>query len=225
MNSKNKISSLHISLFILVILVLAWSAIAPKDRFTWFLEVAPVFIGFIFVFFSYSKFRLTDLLYTLIALHCVILSIGGKYTYAEVPVGYWVQDFFGLARNHYDRLGHFAQGFIPAILAREILIRFHVVKNTKWLFLFVTCICLSFSAFYEFIEWWTAALSGENATAFLGTQGDVWDTQWDMFLAFIGAMTAQVVLGRWHDRQMQSVFSRTQSSKLGASDFGRKTEH
>lgn len=199
---QKSIKSLHLILGTIVLIVLIWSGITPKDRFTWFLEVAPVLIGFALIIPTYYRFRLTELLYVLITIHCVILCIGGRYTYAEVPIGFWVQEIFGFSRNHYDRLGHFAQGFIPAILAREILIRNQVVTNKKWLFLFVTSVCLSFSAVYEFIEWGAAMITGENATAFLGTQGDVWDTQWDMFLALIGAITAQLTLANLHDRQL-----------------------
>lgn len=200
---QKNIKPLHLSLLVIVLTVLTWSGINPKDRFTWFLEVAPVLIGFMLMIPTYHRFRLTDLLYVLIAIHCVILCIGGRYTYAEVPIGFWVQEMMGWSRNHYDRVGHFAQGFIPAILAREILIRHQVVSNKKWLFLFATSICLSFSAVYEFIEWGAALVSGEGATAFLGTQGDVWDTQWDMFLALIGAITAQLTLSGFHDRELQ----------------------
>ena len=200
---QKNVKSLHLVLLAIVLIILTWSGITPKDRFTWYLEVAPVFIGFILIIQSYHRFRLTDLLYILITIHSAILCIGGRYTYAEVPVGFWVQELFGFARNNYDRLGHFAQGFIPAILAREILIRHQVVKNKKWLFLFVTSICLSFSAIYEFIEWGAAVTTGEGATAFLGTQGDIWDTQWDMFLALVGALTAQLTLSRLHDRELQ----------------------
>ncbi len=200
---QKSVKPLHLVLLAIVLIVLIWSGITPKDRFTWFLEIAPVLIGFALIVPTYHRHRLTELLYVLITVHCVILSIGGRYTYAEVPVGFWVQEMFGFSRNHYDRLGHFAQGFIPAILAREILIKNQVVKNKKWLFLVVTSICLSFSAVYEFIEWGAASVSGEGATAFLGTQGDVWDTQWDMFLALLGALTAQLTLAKWHDRQLK----------------------
>lgn len=197
-----QIKNLHLCLLSIVVLVLIWSGITPKDRFTWFLEVFPVLIGFTLIIPTYRRHRLTDLLYTLIAIHCVILCVGGRYTYAEVPAGFWIQELMGWSRNNYDRLGHFAQGFIPAILAREILIRNQVVKNKKWLFLFVTSICLSFSAIYEFIEWGAALATGEGATAFLGTQGDIWDTQWDMFLALIGSIVSQLALSRFHDRQL-----------------------
>ena len=138
--------------------------------------------------------------YRLLFIHAVILMVGGHYTYARVPLGFWVQDLFGLARNHYDRLGHLAQGFVPAILARELLLRTSPLQRGKWMFVIVTSICLAFSAFYEFIEWWSALIGGSGATDFLGTQGDVWDTQWDMFLCFIGAMLAQITLARVHDK-------------------------
>jgi putative membrane protein len=137
--------------------------------------------------------------------HAVILMVGGHYTYAEVPLGFWMQRAFGFARNHYDRIGHFAQGFVPAILAREILWRRGVVRGRGWLFFLVTCVCLAFSAFYELVEWWTAELTGSAATAFLGTQGDPWDTQWDMCFALVGALAAQLALGRVHDRQMNLI--------------------
>jgi len=189
-------------LLVLLALVLAWSGLAPKDRFTWLLEVAPVLIGVPLLIATHRRFPLTPLLYVLLFLHAVVLAVGGRYTYAEVPLGFWVRDALGLARNHYDRLGHFAQGFVPAILAREILLRKTPLRPGGWLFFLVTCVCLAFSGFYELVEWWTALLSGEAATAFLGTQGDVWDTQWDMFLALVGALTAQLTLAREHNRQL-----------------------
>jgi putative membrane protein len=182
--------------------LLVWSAIGAKDRYTWILEVAPIFIATPILIWTYKRFPLTPLAYRLILLHACILMLGGHYTYAEVPLGYWMKDLFGFSRNHYDRIGHFAQGFVPAILAREILLRKTPLKSGGWLFFLVTCVCMAISAFYEFIEWWTALASGEAAMAFLGTQGDVWDTQWDMFLAFVGAITAQVTLSRYHDRQI-----------------------
>jgi putative membrane protein len=182
--------------------VLALSGIGPHDRFTWLLEVAPVLIGAPILVATRRRFPLTPLLYRLLALHAVILIVGGHYTYAEVPAGFWVRDALGLGRNHYDRLGHFAQGFVPAILAREILLRRSPLRPGRWLFFLCVCVCLAFSAFYELIEWWTAVGTGEAATAFLGTQGDIWDTQWDMFLALIGALTALSALGRVHDRQL-----------------------
>jgi len=183
--------------------LLVASAIRPFDVTTWVLEVFPIVIAVPVLIATHKRFPLTPLAYQLIFVHALILMLGGHYTYARVPLGFWVQDLFGFARNHYDRLGHFAQGFIPAIIAREILIRTSPLTRGKWLFVIVTAICLAISACYEFIEWWSALLGGEAATDFLGTQGDVWDTQWDMFLAFIGAMTAQLTLGRVHDRQLQ----------------------
>lgn len=178
------------------------SGISPYDRLTWLLEVAPVLIVAPLLTLTYRTFPLTRLLYWLIALHALILILGGHYTYARVPLGTWFQEAFGLARNHYDRIGHLAQGFIPAIAAREILLRRSPLVNGKWLFFIVTCICLAISAFYEFIEWWAALLSEEASQAFLGTQGDHWDTQWDMFLALNGAIFAQLLLGRLHSKQI-----------------------
>jgi putative membrane protein len=188
-------------------LVFIWSAIRPHDYFTWFLEVFPVIIVLPILIFSYQKFPLTHLLYFLILLHAIILMVGGHYTYAEVPLFNWLRDTFDLSRNYYDRVGHFAQGFVPAMIAREILLRKKVVKDSVWLFFIVCCICLSISAVYEFIEWWVAVGSGTAAEAFLGTQGDVWDTQWDMFLALVGAICAQLLLAKWHDKQLTNLKS------------------
>ncbi len=193
---------MRLALLALVLGVLAWSGIAPHDRFTWFLEVAPVLVGLPIVLLTARRFPLTPLAYTLLALHACILMVGGKYTYAEVPLGFWVRDAMGWTRNHYDRLGHLAQGFIPAIVAREVMLRTSPLRPGKWLFFLVLCFALALSATYELVEWWTAAGTGEAADAFLGTQGDVWDTQWDMMLAGIGAITSQLLLSRWHDRQL-----------------------
>ncbi len=178
------------------------SGIAPHDRLVWVLEVAPIFIGLPILIATYWRFRLTPLLYWLLLVHALILALGAHYTYAQVPLGHWVQDLWGMDRNPYDRLGHLAQGFIPAILAREILLRRSPLVPGKWLFFLVVCISLAFSAFYEMLEWWAAVVGGGAADAFLGTQGDVWDTQWDMFLALVGSVLAQVSLGRYHDRQL-----------------------
>ena len=186
---------------------LALSAVHPHDYFTWFLEVAPIFIGAAILVATYRRFPLTPLAYRLLTVHALILMVGGHYTYAEVPLGFWVRDALGLARNHYDRLGHFAQGFVPAIVAREVLLRRSPLRPGKWLFFLVCCVCLAISACYELIEWWTAVATGEAATAFLGTQGDPWDTQWDMFIALIGAVTAQLLLARGHDRQLSALTS------------------
>jgi putative membrane protein len=184
-------------------IMLAISGINPYDRSTWLMEIAPILIAVPILLATSPRFRFTPLAYRLIFIHAIILMIGGHYTYARVPLGFWMQDLLGLARNHYDRLGHLAQGFIPAILVREILIRKSPLVPGKLLFFLVVCVCLALSAFYEFIEWWTALAEGPAAIDFLGTQGDVWDTQWDMFMAFIGAIIAQIVLSKIHDSEMR----------------------
>ncbi|RVU32381.1 DUF2238 domain-containing protein [Neptunomonas marina] len=179
--------------------VFIWSAIEPYDTFTWFLEVAPALIGAALVVATRKRFPLTPLLYSLILAHCIVLMIGGHYTYAEVP---FFDGLFGAERNNYDKVGHFFQGFVPAILARELLIRLQVVSGPHWRTLFVLSVTLAFSAFYELIEWWVALLSGEDATAFLGTQGYEWDTQSDMGFALFGAICALLLLAKWHDKQL-----------------------
>jgi putative membrane protein len=189
-------------LLALFALILVWSAIRPHDYFTWILEVFPAIIGLALLVATRRRFPLTPLLYALLFLHAVILAVGGHYTYAEVPLGAWVSDALGLARNHYDRLGHYAQGFVPAMLAREILIRRKVVRGRGWLYFIVVSICLAVSAAYELLEWSVSSATGSQGDAFLGTQGDVWDTQKDMALALIGAITAPLLLGRIHDRQL-----------------------
>ncbi|MET0071061.1 MAG: DUF2238 domain-containing protein [Candidatus Thiodiazotropha sp.] len=189
-----------------VALLLILSAIDPvADRYTWFLETLPVMIALPLLYYTRVGFPLTILAYRLIALHAVILIIGGYYTYAEVPLFNWLQESLELSRNHYDRVGHFAQGFVPAILAREILLRRSPLQQGRWLFFLCLCFCLAFSAFYELIEWWVALLSEQAADAFLGTQGDPWDTQTDMFLALIGAICAQLLLAKTHDRQLMQL--------------------
>ena len=179
------------------------SGLAPHDRITWWLEVFPVLLGAPIAVATAQRFPLTPLVYTLLTAHAVILCVGGHYTYAQVPLGFWVQDALGLARNHYDRVGHFAQGFVPALLAREILLRTSPLRRGRWLFVLVTAVCLAISAVYELIEWWAALLGGDAADAFLGAQGDVWDTQWDMFLCMMGAILAQLLLGKIHDRAIE----------------------
>jgi putative membrane protein len=169
---------------------------------TWVLEVFPIIIAVPVMIVTRKRFPLTPLVYRLIFIHSLILMVGGHYTYARVPIGWYVQALFGFARNHYDRLGHLAQGFIPAMIAREILLRNSPLKTGKWLFFLVVATCMSISVMYEFIEWWSALLLGGGAAEFLGTQGDVWDTQWDMFLATVGAILAQVTLSRYHDKQL-----------------------
>jgi putative membrane protein len=182
--------------------VLLISGIRPYDRTTWILEVFPVLLGVPILAATYRRFPLTPLLYRLLLIHAVILMVGGHYTYARVPPGFWVQDLLDLSRNHYDRLGHLAQGFVPAILVREVLLRRSPLHPGKWLFFIVVSVCLAFSAFYELIEWWAAVIGGDSAESFLGTQGDVWDTQWDMFLALLGTIAAQVILWKQHDREL-----------------------
>ncbi len=195
---------MHKLWLLVFVAVLVWSAINPADYFTWFLEVLPAIIGLLVLLATRKSFPLTPLVYALILVHCVILMVGGHYTYAEVPLFDWIRDSFGLARNNYDKVGHFAQGFIPAMVAREILIRKKVVLVRSWLAFLVVCFCLAFSAFYELIEWAVAFASGESAEAFLGTQGYVWDTQSDMGFALVGAVSALLLLGRWHDRQLRN---------------------
>ena len=193
-------------MWILVLLILCLSGINPEaDRLTWFLETIPVMVGLVLLASTHSNFPLTTLSYRLLAFHALVLIIGGYYTYAEVPFFSALRDSFELSRNHYDRVGHFAQGFVPAIVAREILIRRSPLTQGPWLFFLTVCFCLAFSACYELIEWWVALVSKEAADAFLGTQGDPWDTQMDMFLALVGSTLSLLLLGRIHDRQLSSL--------------------
>ena len=184
--------------------VLLWSAFKPTDPTIWVLEVAPAIIGAAVLVFTRKRFPLTTLTYVLILIHCIVLMVGGHYTYAEVPIGDWLRDTFDQSRNNYDKLGHFAQGFIPAMIAREIVVRLEVFNSTKWRNFFIVCFCLALSAFYELIEWWTAVLAGESADAFLSTQGYVWDTQADMWTALVGAVVALLLLGSWQDKQLRA---------------------
>jgi putative membrane protein len=183
-------------------ILLALSAIHPYEMGTWWMEVAPIFIAVPILVATYRRFPLTPLVYTLILIHACILMLGGHYTYARVPLGYWMQNLLHFSRNPYDRVGHLAQGFVPAIIAREILLRRTPLVRGGWLFFIVCSICLAVSACYEFVEWWAALLGGSAATDFLGTQGDVWDTQWDMLMALIGSILGQLMLSRLHDRQL-----------------------
>jgi len=187
---------------VLFLVVLVWSGIEPRDRLVWWLEVAPALGAAALLLLTFRSFRLTPLLYVLILLHCIVLMVGGHYTYAEVP---WFDGLLGAERNNYDKVGHFFQGFVPALLAREILLRKQVVNGAGWRVLFILSVCLAFSAFYELIEWWVALLSGTGADAFLGTQGYVWDTQSDMGMALLGAILALLLLSKWHDRQLASL--------------------
>jgi putative membrane protein len=187
--------------------VLIWSGINPKDFATWVLEVVPALVAIVLLFYTRNSFPLTTLTYTLILIHCVILMIGGHYTYAEVPIGDLFRELFEGSRNNYDKLGHFAQGFVPAIVAREVVVRLSVFKSKAWMNFFIVSMCLGISAFYELIEWWVALMSGEAADAFLGTQGYIWDTQSDMGLALAGAIVALVTLSKVHDGQLSNLAS------------------
>lgn len=189
----------------LVGLALLASAIAPYDQATWWMEVAPVLIVAPVLFATHRRFPLTSLLQTLIAAHALVLIVGGAWTYARVPFGFWLQDVLSLERNPYDRIGHFMQGCVPAIAAREILLRLRVVRGRGWLLFLVSCVCLAISAVYELVEWRAAVMLGQGADAFLGTQGDPWDTQSDMAMALIGALAGQILLGGWHDRQLARI--------------------
>jgi putative membrane protein len=208
-NSRSYIATLIVMLLGLVI-----SGIAPFSRGTWVAEVAPVAVALPVLWLTRARFPLTSLVYWLIAVHATILVIGGHYTYARVPAGFWLQEALDLSRNHYDRLGHLAQGFVPAIFVRELLLRCTPLRVGNWLLLLVTATCLAISACYEFIEWWSALLLGAGADEFLATQGDVWDTQWDLFLALLGAIAAQLLLARWHNRQLAGM-----ASPAGGGDY------
>jgi putative membrane protein len=191
---------------VIFVVVLIWSGLSPKDQLTWFLEVAPALIAGVLLAVTYKSFRLTSILYLLILAHCIVLMVGGHYTYAEVPL---FDNLFGMERNNYDKVGHFFQGFVPALLAREILVRKQVVVGTVWLNVFVVSICLAFSAFYELIEWWVALAAGQGAVEFLGTQGYIWDTQSDMAFALVGAISALIVFSKLHDLQIKDVTSKS----------------
>ena len=182
--------------------VFAWSAIEPADRLTWWMEVLPALLGFVILVLTRKRFPLTELVYFLILIHAIILMVGGHFTYAEVPAGDWLRDLTGGERNNYDKLGHLAQGFIPLMIAREIMIRNQVVAVKGWLIFILLCVVLALSAFYELIEWWAALLSEEAAEAFLGTQGYVWDTQSDMLWALCGGILALLTLSKLHDHQI-----------------------
>ncbi|MDB2152409.1 DUF2238 domain-containing protein [Clostridium butyricum] len=192
----------HLILLVMLLSILIWSVIEPKDLFIWFLEVLPVILGVAVLIYIYPKYRFSNFIYVLITVESIILIVGGHYTYAEMPIFNWIRDTFDLSRNYYDRLGHFMQGFIPAMIAREIIIRNKVINKKKYLSFIVICICLAISASYELIEFVVAKLTGNAADAFLGTQGDVWDTQWDMLMALIGSVTALSLFSRYHDKKL-----------------------
>ena len=206
-NGQGKIShaqgagAYQVALLVVFFAVLTWSAIRPHDYFTWFLEVLPALVGLPILLRTYSRFTFTPLVYTLILLHAILLMVGGHYTYAEVPLGNWARDAFHLGRNHYDRVGHLAQGIVPALVAREVLLRRHLVKRS-WSYFFVFSICMMITAMYELFEFMMAKTSGNAADAFLGSQGDVWDTQWDMTMCLIGCNLALLFMSGWQDRQI-----------------------
>jgi putative membrane protein len=208
MRGQNSVSTIVLAAWGIGVVVLIWSAIRPHDYFTWVLEVFPGIIAAAILFATYRRFPLTNLLYILVAVHACVLFVGGHYTYAEVPLFNWIRDHFHQARNNYDRVGHFMQGFVPAIAAREVLIRRKVIARRGWVPFIVLCICLAISAAYELFEWTVAVMNGSSADAFLGTQGDPWDTQKDMFTAVIGASTALLTLTRFHDDQIAEVEGR-----------------
>lgn len=205
LTSPNHPRKFDLILLGMVLAVVAWSAREPYDRFTWWLEVSPGLAAIVLLVGTYRRFRLTTFCYALIALHICVLCVGGHYTYAKVPLFDWLRPMFAWQRNHYDRLGHLMQGLVPAIIAREMIIRLDIVRRKKWVPFFVISICLAISAFYELIEWWTAMLTGDAANDFLGSQGDVWDTQSDMCLALTGAVCALVFLSWFHDRALGKV--------------------
>jgi putative membrane protein len=205
MPTESRVAPIHLALLATAALVLVWSAVRPHDYFTWILEVFPALIGGAVLIATFHRFRFTTLVYVLITIHAMILMLGGHYTYAEVPLGNWIRDAFGLARNDFDRIGHFAQGFVPALIAREVLIRRGVVRRGAWLSFIVVSICLAISAAYELVEWLTAISTGTAADAFLGTQGDPWDTQEDMATAFVAAIIAAVGFGRLHDHALDEM--------------------
>jgi putative membrane protein len=200
-----RIAPPHLLLLIFIFVIFCWSAYRPFDRFTWWLEVSPAILGLALLTLTYERFRFTTFCYTLIALHIAILCVGGHYTYARVPFFLWLEPIFGWHRNHFDRLGHFAQGFVPAIIARELLLRLRILNRPKWIPFVVLCVCLAVSASYELIEWLTALLSGSAANDFIGSQGDVWDTQQDMFIALIGAVCALLLTAPFHRLALRAV--------------------
>lgn len=204
--TQPSISRLFIGFSVATFVILGVSLALARDRFTWVLEVFPILLGFPVLVVTRRRFPLTGLLYGLLLAHFGVLALGGVYTYAEVPLGFWMQDWFGFARNHYDRIGHFFQGFVPAVLVREVLLRTSPLRPGGWLGFLTVCVCLAVSALYELIEWWTAAIQGASAEAFLGTQGDVWDAQWDMLLCLIGATVSVLLLRRVHDRALARLF-------------------
>lgn len=203
---KQKIIEKHILILLAIFFfVLLWSAIRPFDYLTWWLEVLPALLGVWVLWMIYPRYKFSLLVYYLVLIHSVILMIGGHYTYARMPLFDELKDWFELSRNHYDRLGHLAQGFFPAIIAREVLLRQTPLKPGKWLFVLVVSVCLAISAMYELFEWWSAVLGGASTNDFLGSQGDIWDAQWDMFLALVGSIASLLILGKFHDKSLKEM--------------------
>ena len=195
----------HLALLFIVAIVFCWSGWRPHDRFTWWLEIAPGLAGVIVLLATYRRFQFTTLCYALIALHICVLCVGGHYTYARVPVFDWLRPIFGWHRNHFDRLGHFLQGFVPAMITRELFIRLNVVNRKKWQPFLIVSVCLAISAFYELVEWWMAIIGGSASNDFIGSQGDAWDTQEDMLFALIGATCALLLLSHFHNRALRNI--------------------
>lgn len=203
--NKNFVSWFHVFLLVSLAGVLVWSAIKPHDYFTWFLEVLPALMAVAIFAFFYNRFRFTNLVYTIVWFHCIVLMVGGKYTYAEMPLFDYIGNAFGWTRNNYDKVGHFMQGFSPALIAREVFIRNKIVNGKWWTFFLAVAVPLAFSAFYEFIEWWISVLTGSAGDSFLGTQGYVWDTQTDMFMCFTGSIISLLLLSRVQDKQINQI--------------------
>jgi len=198
----DKTKKIMLAIFFIALII---SGIKPHDYFTWFLEVIPALLALAILAVTYKKFQFSNFIYGFILFHLIILIIGGHYTYALTPIGFWIQDLFDFSRNHYDRFGHLMQGFVPALVARELIIKKNIIPNRKWMAFFIVFTILGFSAFYEFFEWGMAILTGDSATAFLGTQGDVWDTQWDMFMCFVGSILALILLSKIHDKYIKRI--------------------
>jgi putative membrane protein len=204
------------SLLAAVLAALALSGIAPRDRLTWAMEVAPAVLAIAALVATRRRFPFTPLVYVLVAIHAAVLCLGGHYTYAEVPLGSWAQELLGLERNPYDRLGHFFQGFVPALVVREVLLRASPLRRGGWLLVLGTGLVLAFSALWELLEWLAAIVLGQGADAFLGMQGDPWDTQWDMLLCLVGALASQLLLSRVHDRQLAALAAAPQQARGGS---------
>ena len=201
--NNNFVSKFHIFLLFSLFLILVWSAIKPHDYFTWFLEVLPALLAVAIFALTFKRFRFTNLVYAVVWLHCIVLIVGGKYTYAEMPLFDYIGELFGWTRNNYDKVGHFMQGFSPALIAREVFIRRNIINGKWWTYFMAVAVPLAFSAFYEFVEWWVAMATGDSAEAFLGTQGYQWDTQTDMFMCFVGSILALLLLNGVQDKQLK----------------------